>query len=155
MIQNKEDLILSALFGKYIIMRCNKLNIEKILKMYKKGGFSLDKTIQLINEEYDKDPNVYWKNDDNLRIVAYKGKSIIKKGEPGMTDLNFDCNVALHNVICYANINCNEIKGNASASISIETTNIGGNVSCSGIINCNKIDGNVAASKINYILQNK
>ncbi|MHB1484229.1 MAG: polymer-forming cytoskeletal protein [Saccharofermentanales bacterium] len=124
----------------------------KILEMYKNGKIDADEAEKMFgsininplqNENATQD--LPWSNDGKLRIVAYIGRKLLKKGEEDLSKFEIHYDGAALNVESFGNIICGDIAGNATAGSSIEAGDIGGNVSCGGKISCKDITGNIAA----------
>jgi len=129
--------------------------LVKILDLYKEGKINADEAEKMIKsvkpdlgtDGFWSDSNnnssignkIYngslieelpWEDDGKLRIVAYIGRRLLKKGDPGATSIEVKYDGEALNVECHGNLYCGEIKGN---------------VATQGSIYCKKIYGKVAA----------
>lgn len=134
----------------------SKSNIEKILDMYKAGKIDVPEAEKLLNMIFkgndsikgptnEKSYGAPWEDDNKIRIVVFRGRRLLKKGEAGSLHINVDYPGEVLNVECHGSINCGEVHMNASAGGSIKCGDIGGNVSAGGSIHCGNISGKVAA----------
>lgn len=125
-------------------------NLVKILDLYKEGRITAEEAETMIggiggNEDHES-LGLPWEDDGKLRIVAYMGRKLLKKGEAGARDISVEYEGEALNVSSYGNIICGDIQGSASAGGSIECDgNIKGNVSSGGKIRCKSVKGNISA----------
>lgn len=104
---------------------------------------------------------VPWPDDNTLRIAAFLGQRIIK-AQDGSATFSVKLDGDAKDVVCYGNLECDNITGNVTAdgnlacdSITASTINIGGNleadaiaastVMAGGDIECDDVGGNVNA----------
>ena len=126
--------------------------LVKILDQYKEGKITADEAEKMLgsleisgttcNNEMSGLP---WEDDGQLRIVAYIGRKLLKKGDEGANQIEVKDEGESLNVESYGNLTCGNIRGNASAGRSITSGDIGGNVSCGRSVHCKSISGNIAA----------
>ncbi len=135
------------------------VTVKKILDLYKDAAINEEEaelmlksvfdrnSSNLIHENNDNRVETPWEEDGKLRLVAFIGKRLMKRGEAGQNRLEFKYEGEALNVECHSNLNCGDISGNASAGGSIKCRDIGRNASCGGSISCNDIAGNVSAGE--------
>ncbi|MDF2821321.1 MAG: hypothetical protein K0R15_1762 [Clostridiales bacterium] len=135
-------------------------NIEKILEMYKNGNVNLDEASRLlasvgvqesmpiapVSTECTNIIGIPWEDDGKLRIVVYKGKNLLTKGEAGKQNIDITYRGEAIDVECYGNLTCNDIGGNVKASGNLSCKDIDGSADAMGNISCGDIDGNVNAA---------
>lgn len=127
-------------------------SLVKILDLYKDGKINADEAEKMISSlgigtaaNKGEMPDVPWKDDGKLRIVAYIGRKLLRKGDPEATHIEVKYDGEALNVESYGNLICGNINGNASTGGSITCGDIGGNVTCGGSIRCKSVNGNIAA----------
>lgn len=133
------------------------VTVKKILDLYKNSTIDEEEAELMLSSCYhakeqripEGDSNTFidtpWVEDGKLRIVAFLGKRLFKKGEAGQYKLEIKYEGEALAVECQGNLTCGEISGDASAGGSISSEYIGGNVSCGGSVSCEDIGGNVSA----------
>jgi hypothetical protein len=127
-------------------------SLKSILEMYKDGTITIEETLGLVEaisgrarEVKEVPPGLPWEDDRKMRIVAYIGRKIIKKGDASSGfSVEFEGKDPL-NVECWGSLCCDEICGNASSGTSMECGDIGGNATAGTHINCGDIGGNAEA----------
>jgi hypothetical protein len=127
-------------------------SLKSILEMYKDGTITIEETLGLIEaisgrvqSAKEASPGLPWEDDRKMRIVAYIGRKIIKKGDESSDfSVVFEGNDPL-NVECWGSLCCGEICGNASSGSNMECGDIGGNATAGTHINCGDIGGNATA----------
>jgi len=126
-------------------------SLVKILDLYKDGKINADEAEKMISSlgieaglNKNKDFNLPWEDDGKLRIMAYIGRRLLKKGDPGLNHIEVEYNGEALNVECYGNLRCEDIGGSASAGGDIACGDVGGSVRAGGSINCKDIRGNVS-----------
>lgn len=124
---------------------------KKILDLYKNGKINTaeaERMLQstkstnletIINETYD----TPWVDDGKLRIVAFIGNRLLKKGEEHAKSIEVKFDGAALNVESYGNLTCGNVTGNASSGGGMHCSDVGGNVNCGGGLSCGDIGGNV------------
>ncbi len=131
------------------------MTLVKILDLYKDGKINADEAEKMIDSIkantgmgytscYDP-AGLPWEDDGKLRIVAYIGSRLLKKGEPGATNIEVKYDGEALNVECCGNLTCGDVNGNVSAGGSVTCGDIEGNVSSGGEIYCKNICGRVVA----------
>jgi cytoskeletal protein CcmA (bactofilin family) len=133
------------------------VTVKKILDLYKSGAINEDEAELMLKSVFDGNSSnsvhesnansieTSWEEDGKLRLVAFIGRKLLKRGEAGQNRLEFKYDGEALNVDCNASLTCGNISGNASAGGSISCNNIGSNASCGGSISCNDIGGDVSA----------
>lgn len=132
------------------------LTVKKILDLYKSAAINEDEAELMLKSAFDGIASnaipgssdiveTPWEEDGKLRLVAFIGRKLMKRGEAGQNRLEFKYEGEALNVDCNASLTCGNISGNASAGGSISCKNIGSNASCGGSISCKDIGGNVSA----------
>jgi Predicted transcriptional regulators len=100
------------------------------------------------------------KNDDKIRIIAYRGNEIIEsvdelsnitvnlEGEPRDVECHcrLDCKNILGNATAGAGLNCGNVSGSVSAGLGVNCGNVDGDVGAGLTVNCGNVEGNVGAS---------
>ncbi len=126
--------------------------IRKILDMYKDGKIDANEAETMLgslgveSKTVDSSPSVPWEDDGKLRVVAYIGRKLLKKGDPGQSKISVSIEGDALNVEAHGNVECTDIRGSVSAAGNVRCNDIRGNVSCSGNVQCNQINGNVSSS---------
>ncbi len=124
-------------------------NLVRILDLYKDNkinGDEAEKMIKsVINSSGHSSDELPWKDDGKLRIVAYIGRKILKKGDPEVKNLEVNYDGKALNVECYGNLTCGDVEHNVSAGSNVTCGNIKGNVASGGWIRCKSVKGKVAA----------
>ena len=131
--------------------RMEKTTIKKILDLYKDGKINADEAELMLshatssdlgagdNKAYD----ISWPEDGKLRIVAFIGRKLLKKGDELARSIEVKYEGPALDVECHGNLTCGDITGNADAGGSMHCGNVGGNVDCGGSFSCGDISGNV------------
>lgn len=125
--------------------------IKKILDLYKNGNINADEAeemLQSINPvkqgaTSEDMVNMPWEDDGKLRIVAFIGRKLLKKGEELAKSMEVKYDGPALNVEAYGNLTCGDVKGNANAGGGMYCGDVAGYVSCGGELTCNDIGGNV------------
>lgn len=126
--------------------------IRKILDLYKDGKIDANDAETMLsslgveNKTHDSSPSVPWEDDGKLRVVAYIGRKLLKKGDPGQSKISVSIEGDALNVEAHGNVECTDIRGSVSAAGNVRCNDIRGNVSCSGNVQCSQINGNVSSS---------
>lgn len=129
-------------------------SIIKILELYKSGKINVEEAEEMISSasnggrKYENEaevPSVGWADDGKLRIVAFIGRKLLKKGEAGRYNINVEYSGEAVNVECYGNLKCGNVLNDAAAGGSIECCNVSRNVGAGHSVNCQDISGNVDA----------
>lgn len=116
----------------------NNINIEEAEKMLVSTGAS-----NLTSDISDKGSyDTPWGDDGKLRVVAYIGRRLLKKGDPSSQSIEVKYEGPALNVESYGNLNCGDVNGNANAGASIHSGDINGNASCGGSMSCDDVGGN-------------
>jgi cytoskeletal protein CcmA (bactofilin family) len=133
------------------------ITVKKILDLYKSAAINEEEAELMLKSAFkdissdsrngsnDNVVETPWEEDGKLRLVAFIGRKLLKRGESGQNRLEFKYEGEALNVECYVSLTCGNISGSASAGGSISCKNIGSNASCGGSISCNDIGGNVSA----------
>jgi hypothetical protein len=120
-------------------------NLVKILDLYKNGKITADQAETMINSTRGGGtPDLLWEDDGKLRIVAYIGRKLLKKGEPGYNKITVEYVGDALNVESYGSLICGDVKGNATAGSSIQCGSIGGSANSGGSMTCGDIGGDVS-----------
>lgn len=126
--------------------------IKKILDLYKNGKINAKEAeIMLSNVEgvsksggHIVEPQVPWEDDGKLRIVAYVGRKLLKRGDPQANRIEVKYDGEALNVDCYGSLSCRDVMGDVHAGGGVKCGNVKGSVSCGGGITCNDIGGNAS-----------
>jgi hypothetical protein len=133
------------------------VTVKKILDLYKGAVINEDEAELMLKTVFegksssskhgsnDNSVETPWEEDGKLRLVAFIGRRLQKRGEVGLKHLEFEYEGEALDVECAASLTCGNISGNASVGGSMSCNNIGGNASCGGSISCDDIGGNVSA----------
>ena len=131
--------------------------VKKILDLYKNAAINEDEAELMLKSVFqgnqvasmqvdvDNSDVTPWEEDGKLRLVAFIGRKLMKRGEAGQKHMEFKYEGDALNVECYGSLTCGDISGNASAGGTISCKDIGRNVSCGGNISCKDIGGTVSA----------
>ena len=123
------------------------MTVKKILDLYKNETINPEEAELMLNSVYDgnstnsmqtgKDSDIEtpWEEDGKLRLVAFIGRKLLKRGEADQNRLEFKYEGKALKVECHGNLSCGDITGNASAGGSINCKDISGNVSAGGSVN--------------------
>lgn len=131
-------------------------SIIKILELYKSGKINVEEAEEMISSASNRNvktvtenetevPSVGWDDDGKLRIVAFIGRKLLKKGEAGRYNLDVKYEGEALNVECYGNLKCGDVLKGVAAGGSVECYDISGNVNSGNSVNCKDIGGNVDA----------
>ncbi|MBM7582080.1 hypothetical protein JOD02_000937 [Caldicoprobacter guelmensis] len=130
--------------------------LVKILDLYKHGKIDADEAEKMINSIRDNlriedgsrkgdFTDLPWEDDGKLRIVAFIGRKLLKKGDPDSTSIEVKYDGEALDIECHGNLSCSDVKGNVSAKGNVTCRNVGGNVNAGGNATCENIEGNVSA----------
>lgn len=129
------------------------LMLTKILDMYKEGKINPDEAEKMLASAglagssapaFDGD-KIDWPDDGKLRIVAFIGRKLLKKGAPEAKCLEVTYEGEALDVISHFSITCKDIKGTAAAGSCINCGDIGGGVSAGSSVQCANVNGNISA----------
>lgn len=126
-------------------------SVRKILELYKSNSINIDEAEKMlvstgasnnINDNsgigsYD----TAWDDDGKLRIVAYIGRKLLKKGDSSSQSIEVKYEGPALDVESYGNLTCGDVNGNANAGGSIHSDVINGSASCGGSMDCGNIGG--------------
>jgi cytoskeletal protein CcmA (bactofilin family) len=126
--------------------------IKNILDLYKDGKINAKEAEQMLlstklmeqGTQETMNFDTPWPEDGKLRIVAFIGKKLLKKGDEQSRSIEVRYDGPALNVECYGNLSCNNIGGNANAGGSLHCEDVGGNASCGGSMTCKDIGSNVS-----------
>lgn len=126
-------------------------SVKKILDMYKEEKINAQEAETMLNalgveNPTGGNPDTPWKDDGKLRVVAYIGKKLIKRGSAGDYNISVNIEGDVRDVECQGSVNCNDVKGSIKASGSVTCNNVYGGITCSGGVRCNQVSGSVVAS---------
>ena len=128
------------------------MSIIKILELYKNGKINEEEAEKMISsasnrntETTEETLNVRLEDDEKVRIVVFKGRRLLKKGEARQYNINVEYQGDVLNVECDGNLKCGNVDNNVNAGESITCGDIKGNVKAGNGIECGAIDGNVDA----------
>lgn len=126
------------------------MTLVKILDLYKDGKISADEAEKMINSLNSAlgeggATNLPWGDDGKLRIVAFVGRRLLKKGDPGATRIEVKYEGPALDVECYGNLSCGDVDGHVNAMGNVTCDDVGGHINAGGSITCGNIDGNVSA----------
>lgn len=123
--------------------------LVKILDLYKEGKIDADEAEQMLRglregcSEESAGPS--WPDDRRLRIVAYLGRKLLKRGEPAYKDLTVQYEGEALEVECWGNLSCGDVQGDVKAGASAECGDVEGNVEAGNSIECGDVKGDVHA----------
>lgn len=126
-------------------------SVKKILDLYKNGKIDADEAELMLQSAFPMEQGsesksilvTPWSDDGKLRIVAFIGKKLLKKGEEFAKSIEVKYDGPALNVEAYGNLTCGDVKGNASAGGGLDCGDVAGFVSCGGELTCNDIGGSV------------
>lgn len=124
--------------------------IRKILDLYKEGKIDANEAETMLGslgvaDNTHDNPKVPWDDDGKLRVVAYIGRRLLKKGEAGQNKISVSIEGAVLNVEAHGNVECQQVTGSVSAGGNVSCHDILGSVSCGGTVQCSQIHGSVSA----------
>ena len=128
-----------------------KTTIKKILDLYKDGKINADEAERMLSHAVSPDPgagdnkayDISWPEDGKLRIVAFIGRRLLKKGDELARSIEVKYEGPALDVECHGNLTCGDITGNANVGGSMHCGDVGGKVECGGSFSCEDISGNV------------
>ncbi len=88
--------------------------------------------------------NLPWPDDKTLRVVIYKGHTLLKN-TPDLRDITFRYEGEALNIQSAISITCGEVHGNADAGTTICCGNVLGHVDAGTSVSCGNVEGNVDA----------
>ena len=97
-----------------------KESIRNVLDMYREGTLSPEDAERLIDALWDggeKGTAVPWDNDNKLRVVAYRGRRLVKRGEAGDKLFELKLEGDLQDLECWGSAECGQVFGNASSGV--------------------------------------
>lgn len=110
-----------------------KESIINVLDMYKEGNLSPEDAERLIDALWDggeNGPSVPWDNDNKLRVVAYRGRRLVKRGEAGDKLFTLKLEGDVNDLECWGSVECGTVLGNASSLASMKVgESVGGSAS--------------------------
>lgn len=113
-----------------------KESIRNVLDMYREGTLSPEDAERLIDALWDggeKGTAVPWDNDNKLRVVAYRGRRLVKRGEAGDKLFELKLEGDLQDLECWGSAECGQVFGNASSGGGMTVREgVGGNASAGG-----------------------
>lgn len=125
------------------------VTLTKILNMYKEGKIDADEAEKMLQSAgmaaQGSDPDVSWNDDGKLRIVAYIGRKLLKRGSPGCDNMTLVYEGEALDIECAGNISCTSVKGNIKAGGNVHCGDVDGNIACGGNVHCGTVNGSVAA----------
>ncbi len=133
------------------------VTVKKILDLYKNSTITEEEAELMLSSIYQSkekaekpvDQNTEidtpWEEDGKLRIVAFLGKRLLKKGDAGQYKFDVKYEGEALAVDCQGSLTCGDVSGHVSAGGSIHCADIGGDASCWGSITCSEIGGSVSA----------
>ena len=123
--------------------------LVKILDLYKEGKIDADEAEQMLRglreECSEESAGPSWPDDRRLRIVAYLGRKLLKRGEPAYKDLTVQYEGEALEVECWGNLSCGDVEGNVEAGTSVECGDVKGDVHAGTGVSCGDVEGNVEA----------
>ena len=127
-----------------------KESIKNVLDMYKEGSLSPEDAERLIEALWDggeKGSAVPWDNDNKLRVVAYRGRRLVKRGEAGDKLFELRLEGDVQDLECWGSAECGQVFGNASSGGGMTVREgVGGNASaCGGMEIGGRVEGNASA----------
>ena len=137
----------------------NTINIEKILNKHRDGELSLAEATKLLTAVgvnvttpveketvySEKVVNLPWEDDEKVRIVVFRGKRLLTKGEADQYNIEVKFHGGVHNVDCAGNLYCGNIDGSVMAGGSVSCGNVDGSVNAGSSISCGDVDGDANA----------
>lgn len=131
------------------MLKMAESNIVKVLELYKNGTITGEEAEAMLCQPgvvSGEAPKAAWDDDGKLRIVAYIGRYLLKKGETGSQNMQIELGGdRIMNVECWGNLTCEDVGGNISADGSISCEEVGGNASAGGSLTCEDVAGDAKA----------
>ena len=88
--------------------------------------------------------NLPWPDDKTLRVVIYKGHTLLKN-TPDLRDVTLHYQGEVLNLDSAISVQCGDVHGNADAGTSICCGNVLGHVDAGTSVSCGNVEGNVDA----------
>lgn len=85
-----------------------------------------------------------WRDDRTLRVVIYKGHTLLKN-TPDLRDITFRYEGEALNISSQISVSCGEVHGNVDAGTAVNCENVMGHVDAGTNVNCGNVEGNVDA----------
>lgn len=128
------------------------MNISKILELYKGGKINEEEAEKMLSsvsnrniQSDDGTQDVAWEDDNKIRIVVFKGKRLLTKGEAGRYSINVEYQGDVLEVECDGSLTCGNVNNNIHAGTSVTCGDVEGNVKAGSEISCKDVAGNVSA----------
>lgn len=133
--------------------------LVKILEMYKAGKIGADEAEKMLSSAgfagagaapkreaiTGKTGDIDWEDDGKLRIVAFIGRKLLKKGAEESKKLEVSYDGPALDVVSHLSLTCGDIRGNATAGSHIKCANISGNVTAGSSVECGDVGASITA----------
>lgn len=129
--------------------------LVKILEAYKSGRIDADEAERMIASLHvgadistlgSADvPEVSWPDDNKLRIVAFLGRRLFRRGQPELKTLKVEFQGPAKDVECWGNLTCQDVEGDVKAEGMVSCRDVDGDVKAGGNVNCGDVEGDVKA----------
>lgn len=91
-----------------------------------------------------------WEDDDMLRVVAFRGKSLLSATEVSKrfftrNNIVIEYRADVQNIYSLFNISCEKVYGNIEADGSVTCQDVLGHINAGGHVNCGRVEGSVQA----------
>lgn len=134
------------------MVRAQYNDIEKILIAYKENRSTLEEAEKALQNfmklplvENIKQEILPWEDDNNLRIVAYKGTNILKNTDSNLNNLTVEYIGEGLNVVCMGNLICGEVHGDIRSRGAVTCKDVEGNIRATESVSCRDVSGNIDA----------
>lgn len=145
-------------------MEMANASFVRVLELYKEGKITADEAEQMLGcaapGRSASAEELPWEDDGRLRIVAFLGRKLVKRGEAGAHKIevcydggavdvesegNLTCETVQGNVSAGNSVRCGDVGGCATAGTSVTCGDVSGNVTAGAGVRCGRVGGNIAA----------
>ncbi|MGM9680430.1 MAG: hypothetical protein ACI3XR_02885 [Eubacteriales bacterium] len=118
----------------------------EILEAYKVGAIDADEAERRTDEiKGHFGRTLPWENDGKVRIVAFIGQKLLKKGDSDCRNLEATLDGEIRDVDCWGNLSCGDVRGNVKAGSHVTCGDVGGSVAAGSTVNCSDVGNGVSA----------
>lgn len=127
------------------ILMATKEFVE-ILEAYKAGTIDADEAERRTDVIKGRFGGVLpWANDGKVRIVAFIGHKLLKKGDADYRKLEASLDGEIRDVDCWGNLTCGDVRGDVKAGSHVSCGDVGGSVSAGSSVDCKDVGNGVSA----------
>lgn len=118
----------------------------EILEAYKAGTIDADEAERRTDEiKGHFGGKLPWENDQKVRIVAFIGQRLLKKGDDDYRKLEASLDGEIRDVDCWGNLTCGDVRGNVKAGSHVSCGDVGGSVTAGSSVNCSDVGSGISA----------